>query len=148
MFYSAKYLVSSEISPTSWTSNITLPRKATTCLSPLNLQYLFIHPSIHPLIHSMHCAVDWEYKCEKKVWSCLGACRAFGGGWGGRRSKQTIMLQLDWWPSGIFEEETLKLTCGPEERGEISWAEETANAKIQTLKTSWHLPESTVVYYW
>lgn len=118
MFCSAKYLVSSEISPTSWTSNITLPRKAATCLSPLNLRYLFIHPSIHPLIHSMHCASDWEYKCEKKVWSCLGAYRAFGGGWGGWRSEQTIMLQWDWWSSGIFEEETLKLTWGPEERGE------------------------------
>ena len=77
-----------------------------------------IHPSIHPLIHSMHCASDWKYKCEKKVWSCLGAYRAFGGGWGGWRSEQTIMLQWDWWSSGIFEEETLKLTWGPEERGE------------------------------
>lgn len=78
---SLRHLVSSEISPTSLASNITLHRKAATSLSPVNSCYLFICSSIHPFIHCRHCAGGWECKCEK-VWSCLSeSLYGVGRGW-------------------------------------------------------------------
>lgn len=88
VFCSLRHLVSSEISPTSLASNITLHREAAMPLSLVNLCYLFVLPSIHPCIQPMHRAWAGTTTVKRRSPAVLQLAEHWVGGSGASTTLQ------------------------------------------------------------